>query len=470
MELKPHLVHETVRAEMNAARAGTRGTKSRGLVAGGRSKPWRQKGTGRARAGTTRAPHWTGGGVAFAPGMRSFEVKVNRKARRSALQGRALAPRRRVGRSRSSTAPASTRRRRKQAAELLSGFGERPTLVVVAEDEELVIKSFRNLEKVLVIAPAELEVASLVWARSVLISEAALPLVLGRAGVAQDGGGGGPMSLHPNQVLLAPVVSEKSYSLITDRKYTFKVHEDAHKTQIRQAVEELFDVKVAGRQHHQGAVEAEAARLHQGPPAGLEEGDRGAEGGLRDRDLRRGGRLMALKKYKPTSPGRRFMATSGFEEVTKSEPEKSLLEPVTKKGGRNNRGRITTRHQGGGHKRRFRTIDFKRTKDGVPAKVAAIEYDPNRSARIALLHYVDGVEVVHPRPGAAPRRLDRRVGPGGGHQARQRAPAREHPDRHARPLRRAEARTGRAHGALGRLGDPARREGRPARSAPAAVR
>ena len=99
---------------------------------------------------------------------------------------------------------------------------------------------------------------------------------------------------------------------------------------------------------------------------------------------------MALKKYKPTSPGRRFMATSGFEEITKSEPERSLLEPVTKKGGRNNRGRITTRHQGGGHKRRFRTIDFKRTKDGVPARVAAIEYDPNRSARIALLHYADG--------------------------------------------------------------------------------
>jgi len=85
-ELKPNLIHETVRAELNAARAGTRGAKSRGLVAGGRSKPWRQKGTGRARAGTSRAPHWTGGGVAFPPGMRSFEVKVNRKARRAALR------------------------------------------------------------------------------------------------------------------------------------------------------------------------------------------------------------------------------------------------------------------------------------------------------------------------------------------------------------------------------------------------
>ena len=101
---------------------------------------------------------------------------------------------------------------------------------------------------------------------------------------------------------------------------------------------------------------------------------------------------MAVKKYKPTSAGRRQMATSSFEEITTSTPEKSLLEPLKKTGGRNNRGRITTRHQGGGHKRRYRKIDFKRVKDGVPAKVASIEYDPNRSARIALLHYADGAK------------------------------------------------------------------------------
>lgn len=99
---------------------------------------------------------------------------------------------------------------------------------------------------------------------------------------------------------------------------------------------------------------------------------------------------MGLKKYKPTSPGRRFQSVSDFAEITRTEPEKSLLEPLPKKGGRNNNGRITTRHQGGGHKRRYRVIDFKRKKDGVPAKVASIEYDPNRSARIALLHYADG--------------------------------------------------------------------------------
>ena len=99
---------------------------------------------------------------------------------------------------------------------------------------------------------------------------------------------------------------------------------------------------------------------------------------------------MGVRQFKPTSPGRRFMTISDFDEVTTDKPEKSLLAPVKRHGGRNNTGRITTRHQGGGHKRRYRIIDFKRRKDGVPATVASIEYDPNRSARIALLHYVDG--------------------------------------------------------------------------------
>jgi large subunit ribosomal protein L2 len=99
---------------------------------------------------------------------------------------------------------------------------------------------------------------------------------------------------------------------------------------------------------------------------------------------------MGIRKYKPTSPGRRGSSVADFVEVTKSTPEKSLLAPAPKKGGRNAHGRITTRHQGGGHKQRYRIIDFRRIKDGVPAKVAAIEYDPIRTARIALLHYADG--------------------------------------------------------------------------------
>jgi large subunit ribosomal protein L2 len=99
---------------------------------------------------------------------------------------------------------------------------------------------------------------------------------------------------------------------------------------------------------------------------------------------------MPLRKRKPTSPGRRFQTVSDFSDITKDRPERSLVESVTKTGGRNNYGRKTARHKGGGHKQRYRIIDFKRNKDGVPAKVAAIEYDPNRNARIALLHYYDG--------------------------------------------------------------------------------
>src|ERR671928_546600 len=99
---------------------------------------------------------------------------------------------------------------------------------------------------------------------------------------------------------------------------------------------------------------------------------------------------MPLKRPKPTSPGRRFATYSDFGEVTRSEPEKSLTEGISKSGGRNSRGRKTARHRGGGAKRRYRKVDFKRRKDGVPARVAAIEYDPNRSAYIALLHYADG--------------------------------------------------------------------------------
>ncbi len=99
---------------------------------------------------------------------------------------------------------------------------------------------------------------------------------------------------------------------------------------------------------------------------------------------------MRIKKVKPTSPGRRFQAYSTFDEITRTTPEKSLLRVAKKTGGRNSNGRITCRHRGGGHRRHYRIIDFKRDKTGIPAKVAAIEYDPNRSARIALLHYVDG--------------------------------------------------------------------------------
>ena len=99
---------------------------------------------------------------------------------------------------------------------------------------------------------------------------------------------------------------------------------------------------------------------------------------------------MAIRKLKPNTPGTRFMSISSFDEITKTSPEKSLTAAIKKSGGRNNQGRITSRHRGGGHKRRYRIIDFKRDKSGIPAKVFSIEYDPNRTSRIALLNYADG--------------------------------------------------------------------------------
>jgi large subunit ribosomal protein L4 len=180
-EIKPHLVHETVRAEFNARRAGTRGAKSRGLVSGGRSKPWRQKGTGRARQGTIRAPQFTGGGVAFPPGMRSFDVKVNKKVRRSALRG-ALSDHVQSNTFAVLSDSAFETPSTKAAADLLSSWGKEIPIVVVANpDQGGIIKSFRNLDRVLVTVPDELEVAEVVWARALLVTEAALPLVQGRA-------------------------------------------------------------------------------------------------------------------------------------------------------------------------------------------------------------------------------------------------------------------------------------------------
>jgi large subunit ribosomal protein L4 len=185
-DVKPHLVHETVRAELNAQRAGTRGAKSRGLVSGGRSKPWRQKGTGRARAGTSRAAQWTGGGVAFPPTMRSFEVKVNKKVSRAALRA-ALTGHAGAGSLAIVDGAAWEEPSTKSAAAFVEAWGkDRPLVLVVSGDEHAIAKSFRNLERVAVVAPSELEVAAVVWARSLLVSQGALGDLQVRAGGAKS--------------------------------------------------------------------------------------------------------------------------------------------------------------------------------------------------------------------------------------------------------------------------------------------
>ena len=176
------LVHEVVKAELAARRQGTSSTKTRGLVAGGRAKPWRQKGTGRARAGTTRAPHWTGGGVVFGPHPRSYTGKVNRKARlkalRISLSAHALAGSLHVVDSAAFDEPKTARAAElRQTAELST-----PLVIVVTGAEEHLGKSFRNLERTHVVDVGELEVADVVWARSLVVSKAALGVLEGGEG------------------------------------------------------------------------------------------------------------------------------------------------------------------------------------------------------------------------------------------------------------------------------------------------
>jgi large subunit ribosomal protein L4 len=181
VEIKPHLVHEAVRAELNLDRAGTAATKSRGLVSGGRAKPWRQKGTGRARQGTIRAPQFAGGGHTFAKVPRTFVQKVNRKAQRAALRS-ALASHVEAGSLAVVDAAQFDAPSTKAARALVEAWGGQTPVVVVALAEETnLIKSFRNLDRVAVIGPSEVEVAAIVWARSLLVTEAALPIVQGRA-------------------------------------------------------------------------------------------------------------------------------------------------------------------------------------------------------------------------------------------------------------------------------------------------
>jgi large subunit ribosomal protein L4 len=179
LERNDSLVHQVVKSELAARRQGTHATKTRGLVAGGRAKPWRQKGTGRARQGTTRAPQWAGGGVVFGPHPRNYTGKVNRKQRIKALR---IALSAHVAGDSIATVDGSklTEPSTKAAVGLLDGWREeRPLVVVVDRGEDALARSFRNLARTHVAELGELEVADLVWARSVLVSKAALTALEG---------------------------------------------------------------------------------------------------------------------------------------------------------------------------------------------------------------------------------------------------------------------------------------------------
>ena len=236
-EIKPHVVHEAVRAELNARRQGTRAAKSRGLVAGGRSKPWRQKGTGRARQGTIRAPQFAGGGVAFPPTPRDFSLKVNKKAARAALRA-ALSDHASAGTLGLVAGDSFEEPSTKQAVELLQGWGQ---------DDAHRRRRDRGRGDADQVLPQPAAGARH-GARRARGRTRGLGALARRDGscAAAGAGKGRVMSLHPGEVLIKPVVSEKSYHQITENRYTFRVHKDAHKTQVRQAVEELFEVKVVG--------------------------------------------------------------------------------------------------------------------------------------------------------------------------------------------------------------------------------
>ena len=275
------LVHEAARADMAARRRGTASTLTRGEVSMTTAKAWRQKGTGRARAGALSVPNRSGGGVAFGPKPRHYTVKVNRKARRKAMRA-ALS----VHAERDSVAvldaAAFETPSTKQAAEALEKWGaKRATLIVLAAEETGAVKSFRNIPRVQVVEVGAVGVADVIGAASLVLSGVGAGEAAGEAGL-----------MDARNILIRPVISEKSYALIAEGKYTFRVDDRAHKTQIAQAVEEIFGVKVAARADRQGARQAEAPRPAPGPHPGLEEGDRPARAGRTDRAVRgRGDRV-----------------------------------------------------------------------------------------------------------------------------------------------------------------------------------
>ena len=213
--------------------------------------------------------------------------------------------------------------------------------------------------------------------------------------------------MHAGQIVLAPIVSEKSYH--GERQRHLHLPRPLRRAQDTDPSGDRGALRGQRhpRQRHEGAAQAQAPGADQGAQAGLEEGGRPAQARSDDRGLPGGAALMPVRRFKPTSPGRRFMTVSDFAEVTKSKPEKALTEKLTKKGGRNINGRITTRHQGGGHKRRYRLIDFKRLHDGVSGQGGRdrVRPQPLRPDRAPALRR--RAQVLHPGARRSARRVRR---------------------------------------------------------------
>ncbi len=385
--VQPHVpvMHQVVVAQLAARRAGTQSTKTRSEVRGGGAKPFRQKGTGRARAGSIRAPHWTGGGVALGPKPRSYAQRTPKKmiklALRSALSDRASEGKVVVVDGWGWDAPKTASAKAALSALELDGR----ILVVLGETEAdtAAALSFRNLPEVQLLYRERAERLRRALQRLDRLHQR-----------DASGSQGSERMKDPRDVIIEPVVSEKSYALLEGQR--LHVHRPSVGEQARDPRRRRVDLQREGAEGEhaepQGEAQAQPASEHLRDASQHQASDRHPARATSASSCSRAEseNLMALRKRKPTSPGRRFQTVSDFSEITKDRPEKSLLAPKPRTGGRNSYGRKTARHRGGGHKQQYRIIDFKRTKDGVPAKVAAIEYDPNRNCRIALLHYYDG--------------------------------------------------------------------------------
>ena len=300
------LLHLAVRVEQAARRRGTASTKSRGEVSGSTAKLYRQKGTGRARAGSAKSPTRVGGGVAFGPQPRSFEIKINRKAARKALamalsdraesgsiyvtRGLELddaeyARRQRPARRPRRPGPGARRHRRRAAGREV---GAQP-LVRRARRSRGGSRSNRSCALAHWSSPRRRSTSS--------------------RGVS--------LMIEAEKIIIRPIISEKSYAQIDHNRYTFEVHPKAHKTMIAQAVEQLFDVKVVGGLDGARPPQAQAPRVGRRSHRRLEEGRRPAGAVRQDRILRGQVSPWASRRFKPTSPGRRFMTTETFEEITR---------------------------------------------------------------------------------------------------------------------------------------------------------
>ena len=363
--------------------AGTHKTKTRGEIRMTSKKAYKQKGTGQARHGNKAAPQFRGGGKAFGPVVRSHEHDLPKKVRALALK------------------------------HALSGKAKGEKLIVIAE-----ASAKDNKTKALAAQFAKLGLTNALIIDGAAIEDEFPPRrpqhprhrrpadpgdqrlrhpAPRHAGPDQGRGrsadGAVQMNAHSHyDVIRSPVITEKSTALSEHNKVVFKVAPDANKAEIKAAVEALFKVKVTAVNTLDPQGQGQALPWHQGTPGRQQAGHRDPGRGLVDRrdDRPLGVSTMALKKYKPTTPSQRQLVLVDRSELYKGKPVKGLVEGKHSTGGRNNYGRITVRWRGGGHKRAYRIIDFKRRKLDMPATVERLEYDPNRTAFIALIRYEDG--------------------------------------------------------------------------------